>query len=145
MDPAMVRLAWALLTILTGIFPMLVLYVIWAMVVPEAPAGYLPPSAGGSAKGPGAPESAPGSAIASGDAAARSNAPPSSYGPSSWDRPAGRSGLSGPLIFGLLLIVIGGIFLVRPSLAIDWDVVWPIGLIAVGLAVLFLAYRPRTS
>jgi hypothetical protein len=141
----MVRLAWALLTILTGIFPMLVLYVIWAIVVPEAPSGYLPPSAGGSARGPGAAESAPGTATASGDAAARASAAPSAYGPSSWDRPAGRSGLSGPLIFGLLLIVIGGVFLVRPYLSIDWDVVWPLGLIAVGLAVLFMASRPRPT
>jgi hypothetical protein len=143
MDPAMVRLAWALLTILTGIFPMLVLYVIWAIVVPEAPAGYLPPSAGNPPRGPAG--STPGTASASGDAAARTSAAPSAYGPSGWDRPAGGSGVSGPLILGVLLILVGGIFLVRPYLSIDWDVVWPLALIAVGLAVLFLAYRPKTT
>jgi hypothetical protein len=144
MDPAMVRLAWALLTILTGIFPMLVLYVIWAIVVPEAPSGSVPPSAGGPARGPGAAGNTPGTASASGDAA-RASAAPSAYGPSSWDRPAGGSGVSGPLIFGVLLILIGGVFLVRPYLSIDWDVVWPLALIAVGLAVLFLAYRPKAT
>jgi hypothetical protein len=144
MDPAMVRLAWALLTILTGIFPMLVLYVLWAIVVPEAPAGYLPPSAGPD-RGPDAAGSAPGASAASGEASARASSAPSAQGPSSWDRPRGGSGVSAPLIFGALLILVGGIFLVRPYLSIDWDVVWPIGLIAVGLAVLFLAYRPRAS
>jgi hypothetical protein len=145
MDPAMVRLAWALLTILTGIFPMLVLYVIWAMVVPEAPPGYVPPSAGSPARGPGTTERTPGTATASGDAAARASAAPSAYGPSSWDRPAGGSGVSAPLILGVLLILVGGVFLVRPYLSIDWDVVWPIALIAVGLAVIFVAYRPKAT
>jgi len=143
MDPAMVRLAWALLTILTGIFPMLVLYVIWAIVVPEAPSGYVPPSAGGPPRGQSV--GAPGTSGASGDVAARAGVAPSAYGTSSWDRPAGGSGVSGPLIFGVLLILIGGIFLVRPYLSIDWDVIWPLALIAVGVAVLFLAYRPRST
>jgi hypothetical protein len=106
--------------------------------------GHVPPAAGGPPRGPVA-SSTPDAAGISGDAAARASAAPSAYGPSSWDRPAGGSGLSGPLIFGVLLILVGGIFLVRPYLSIDWDVVWPLALIAVGLAVLFLAYRPRTT
>jgi hypothetical protein len=145
MDPAMVRLAWALLTILTGIFPMLVLYVIWAIVVPEAPAGYMPPSAGGPTSESAAIGGSSGTSGASGDASTRASAAPSAYGPSSWDRPADGSGVSGPLILGVLLILVGGIFLVRPYLSIDWDVVWPLALIAVGVAVLFLALRPRST
>ena len=39
-DPSLVRVAWAIIAILTGIFPLLVLYVIMAIVVPEEPTGF---------------------------------------------------------------------------------------------------------
>lgn len=39
-DPSLVRVAFAVLTLLTGIFPFLVLYVIMAVVVPEEPTGF---------------------------------------------------------------------------------------------------------
>lgn len=37
LDPSLVRLAWVVLDVLTGIFPLLVVYVVMAMVVPEEP------------------------------------------------------------------------------------------------------------
>ena len=36
-DPSLVRLAWVVLDVLTGIFPLLVVYIVMAMVVPEEP------------------------------------------------------------------------------------------------------------
>jgi phage shock protein C len=39
-DPSLVRVAFAVLTLLTGVFPFLVLYVIMAVVVPEEPSGF---------------------------------------------------------------------------------------------------------
>lgn len=42
-DPTLVRLGWVLLTVVTGVFPGLVAYVVLALVAPEEPAA-LPPS-----------------------------------------------------------------------------------------------------
>ena len=39
LDPSLVRVLWAVVAILTGIFPLLVIYVIMAAVVPEDPKG----------------------------------------------------------------------------------------------------------
>ena len=39
-DPSLVRIAYAALALVTGIFPMLILYVIMAAVVPEEPTGF---------------------------------------------------------------------------------------------------------
>lgn len=36
-DPSLVRLGWLLLTILTGVFPGIVAYMIAALVIPPAP------------------------------------------------------------------------------------------------------------
>lgn len=38
LDPSLVRLAWIVLTVLTGIFPGLIGYIIAAMVIPNSPA-----------------------------------------------------------------------------------------------------------
>ncbi len=40
LDPSLVRVAWAVLALVTGIFPLLVVYVIMAAVVPEDPKGF---------------------------------------------------------------------------------------------------------
>jgi len=37
LDPALVRIGYAILDLVTGIFPMLVLYVIMVVVIPEEP------------------------------------------------------------------------------------------------------------
>ena len=62
LDSSLVRLAWVVLDVLTGIFPLLVVYVIMAMVVPEEPPEGAPPWQGwGPLWGAGTP-GAPGSA-----------------------------------------------------------------------------------
>ncbi len=40
LDPSLVRVVWAVLALVTGIFPLLVVYVIMAAVVPEDPRGF---------------------------------------------------------------------------------------------------------
>lgn len=106
LDPALVRIAWAILTLLTGILPLLLLYVIWALVVPEGPAAAL-------------------------------GTPPA--GRTASTRPAG----SGAVVVGVLLIAIGAIFLVREYLVIDWDLIWPVILIVVGVVIVLGAARRR--
>jgi phage shock protein C len=70
-DPSLVRIGYAIVALLTGIFPLLVLYVIMAAVVPEEPAGFAgtgPPAPAGPGAVPGwAPPSPAGTAAAPGD------------------------------------------------------------------------------
>ena len=54
-DPSLVRIAFAVTALLTGIFPLLVLYVIMAIVVPEEPTGFA-----GRAPSPPGPGAVPG-------------------------------------------------------------------------------------
>jgi phage shock protein C len=99
-DPTMVRLATVVVGLLTGIFPMAILYVVVAMVVPERGVGV-------------------------GNPATVS---------------VGRPG-NGALILGLILIVIGAAGFGHEVLRIDTDVLWPIGLIAIGAAFVLLTLR----
>jgi phage shock protein C len=87
LDPALVRIGYAIFALVTGIFPLLVLYVIMAVVVPEGPSwtGVRPvgpqptgagwPGAGTRVAGTPADAAAPTAGIA-GDAAASAGAPP---------------------------------------------------------------------
>lgn len=101
-DPTMVRLATAFLGLITGIFPMLILYVVAAIVLPEREMDAV---------------SAPGLSA----------------------RPSTRG--SGTLFFGLLLIVIGSSAFAHEVLRIDTDVLWPIGLIVMGGALILMTFR----
>jgi phage shock protein C len=64
-DPSLVRIAYAVLALVTGIFPLLILYVIMAAVVPEEPTGFA--GVGRSPTPPG-PDAVPGWAPPSADA-----------------------------------------------------------------------------
>jgi phage shock protein C len=69
-DPSIVRIAYAIVTVLTGIVPLVILYFVMAIVIPEAPPGY----------------------EAATRAAAAAGAPPPSWGtpaplPSAWPAP----------------------------------------------------------
>lgn len=125
-DPAIVRVIWALLALLTGgIF--FVLYIVMWIVVPEGP---LP-------QGDGSPPAI--------DPATGQPVPPA---PGTWSaQPAYRhrrgSGAGG-LVVGLTLIGLGAYFLVRDYFPqIDVDRLWPIGLVAVGVLLLLVAMRRR--
>jgi phage shock protein C len=122
LDPALVRLVWALLILAGGVG--LLLYIVAAIVIPEEPIGGAVPVA------------APGT-----DATADATAPAGAASPAADDwyarrqaRRAARAqrGGNGAVIFGVILIVLGGWFLVDRYLNIDSALVLPAVLIVLG-------------
>jgi phage shock protein C len=151
-DPSVVRIVWALLAILTGGIAILV-YIVMAIVVPEGPAEPWP--SGGQANAGGSPGSS--------DAGTPGTPPPAATTPTGAPPPQSRaewraarraarrarrrqaidSGEAG-LIFGVVLIVIGALFLAREAIPwFDFLVWWPIGIIGLGVLLLVTAVRPR--
>ena len=116
-DPSLVRLVWALLILAGGVG--LLLYIVAAIVIPEEPVGGVAPMPGvpGTEAGAGSTPAAPDDWYARREArrAAR----------------AQRSG-NGGVIFGIILIVLGGWFLVDRYLDIDSALVLPAVLIVLG-------------
>jgi phage shock protein C len=131
-DPSIVRIIWAVLGVVTGGFFVLLYIVMW-IVVPESPA-----VAPASAASPATPGTIPVNDTPSGSV---------SPGPElATEQPDGRRRGSGAaVIFGLILIGAGIWFLIDQYLpAIDRDVVWPIGLVVLGAALLIISVRrPR--
>jgi phage shock protein C len=181
LDPSLVRIGYAIVALVTGIFPLLVLYVIMAAVVPEEPTGFAgagrsptppgpdavpgwtpPGAAPGWAEGSTAPvawapadeiadgtggsptdvtlagTSAAGSPIPVPPAPAWPAVPPPSPGTG---RERRRSDPLPAIIGGLVLVSLGVYFLVRDQLSIDWGIVWPAGLMALGVVVVLAAFR----
>ena len=108
LDPSVVRLVWALLVLAGGIG--LLLYIVAAIVIPEAPIGYRATPGGPSADpsaSPGAPQAARG----------------------------GSSG--GAMLFGGILVVIGAWLLFDRYVDIDIDTSWfvPGALIVLGIVL----------
>ena len=146
LDPSLVRVLWVVLALVTAIFPLLVLYVIMAAVVPEEPGGFA-----GVGPSPTPPDSATGpvnAAIPGGPAPEA--APTGWYGGPPGARPRRRERRErrerDPLpaaIGGLVLVGLGVYFLVRDRIAVDWAVVGAAGLIALGAVVILAALRPR--
>ena len=166
LDPSLVRVAWAVLALVTGIFPLLVVYVIMAAVVPEDPKGFAGawpsptppvapwgPAAPGQTEAPREPEAPiPADAAADPVAATSAGAPGPAAPPTPWGegtpppRRARERRERDPLlgiIAGLGLVALGAYFLVRDRIAIDWGIVWAAGLVAVGAVVILAALRPR--
>ena len=177
LDPAIVRVAWAVLAILSGGVLVLV-YVVMALVVPEEPEGYVPPNRrpwqpegawqqGYGPSGPGYGPSGPG-----GGPSAAGYGPPTSTaseasGPSGADQPGGaagqpqtraewraarraarreRGGAGGAIVLGLLLVLIGGWFLVRRFVPeIDAGLIWPVIIVALGVVLIVGSLRPRSD
>ena len=135
-DPAIVRVIWALLALLTGgVF--FVLYIVMWMVVPEE--GAEPPVMPGEGAVEGAVEGI--------DPVTGQPGAPSA---STWSAPAVRrhrrgSG-GGSWVFGLILIGLGAYFLVRDYFPdINIDRLWPLGLVLLGVVLLFAAMRRRSA
>ncbi|HSG86504.1 MAG TPA: PspC domain-containing protein [Candidatus Limnocylindrales bacterium] len=165
MDPSLVRILWVVLTFLTGLVPGAILYIVMLIVVPEGPMGEAPfgapgapgagpapwpatpPSDDAAAAGPGQPDSGPSGAGGPPTGAQAAWVPPAqAYA----DRRARRSARRGrndgavALVFGVILILAGAWFLLRPYLPrFDWDLLWPIGIIAVGVLFIVLAMGRR--
>jgi phage shock protein C len=129
MDPAFVRIIWALLIFAGGAG--FLLYIVAAIVIPEAPYGV-----SGTAPAP-ARAAQPGAASAT---------PGATPGPSAWaSDPAHqhRDG-NGALVLGGLLVIVGGWFIVRDLLpGFDDRFVGPGFLIIIGFVLVLGALRQR--
>jgi phage shock protein C len=138
MDPSLVRVVWALLIIFTGgVF--LILYIIMALVVPlggeEVVRAY-----------PADPLDATGGATETtemGYGPAAPGAVPPVRRPAPRETTRGTGDNSGPLILGLLLIIVGGLFLLRQFVVIDIGRLWPLAVIAVGVLLIVGAFGRR--
>ena len=120
-DPALVRIAWAILVVITG-GAALIAYVVAWIVVPEEPD--TPVAAAEPTTDP-----------VTGEVVTPASAP---------IVPAPRSGMSAGVVIGLGLVLIGVWFLVREFLPpIDWSLVWPLVLVGIGALVLFASMRRR--
>ena len=195
LDPALVRLIWVVVDVFTGVFPVLLVYIVMAMLVPEEPpvgtsgegtSWNVPQWGPGAPSGPGgpgamsqggapevAPSPAPGEGAGSQGAAARGPAgavqPSGSWG--AWGTPPpmgsdwrtvrayeraqrraqraawrqerwGRGPSAGGLIVGVILVLVGGVFLLRQMLpTLDTDVLWPLVMVVVGALLLAGAFR----
>ena len=117
LDPTIVRVVWALLAVLTG-GGLFLLYIVMWIVVPTSPEG-------------------------EGSDAAEAGSEPGAAGPAAPARRRRHQSSAAPgLVFGLLLIGLGGYFLVREYVRwLDIDRLWPLGLVAVGLILLLVAIR----
>jgi phage shock protein C len=135
-DPSIVRIVWAVLAIVTGgIF--LVLYVVMWIVVPE---GTPPPPADASAMpaADGAATDAPESTDTQAASTWSATAPDGGYAAQE-PRPRG-SGT--PMIIGLVLVLLGVWFLIDQYVpALDSELLWPIALVVIGAALLFVSMR----
>jgi phage shock protein PspC (stress-responsive transcriptional regulator) len=105
-DATAVRILTAILTLFTGILPMVLVYLLAAVLLPEGSA----------------PRAADGPVV-------RRRIEPG----------------QGALIVGLVLIVGGVAALANEVLRIDWDVLWPIGVIAFGGVLVLAAWRRPSS
>jgi phage shock protein C len=125
-DPALVRIAWAILVPLTGGAAFLAYIVGW-IVIPEAPKDVGAPLAAASTAG-------------EGSFAASSESESGSASPSASRLGGGNAGVW----VGLGLVAIGAYFLVREYLPdFSWNLVWPIVIVGVGVLILVSATRRR--
>ena len=142
-DPSLVRIAWALLILVTGgLF--LLLYIVMALVVPLRPMGMVPWAATQMPPVPGTP---PGPDAAP-DASGATPVPgPMSASPDWSYRRHRRSDATGPIVIGLILIVAGIYFLARQYIPeFNWGLIWPVFIIGGGLLLILFAFgRQRTN
>ncbi len=137
-DPSIVRIVWALLTIAGGAG--LLLYIVAAVVIPEAPAGWAPSSASGGqdASGPVASGEVGGTSAGSGSGTSGGEGP-------AWGYRAGvdrRERGGGAVILGLVLVGLGAWFLLQRFIPqIDSDVLWPVVLLLLGGALVVGSLR----
>lgn len=131
-DPSISRVLWLLLAFFSGGVFLVVYLVMWA-VVPEEPY----PAAGASP---------PATASPSLEASVDEPAAEGSTGGSAQPPSGGGSGPDGRLVLGAILILIGVWFLADRFLPwLDWDLVWPVGLVVIGILVLATALRRSSS
>ena len=151
-DPSLIRIVWVLLAFLTGGLAVLV-YVVMAVVVPEGDAiRDLPPAPSVDPDAAAAPAAAEQPAVAGPAVAAAATPTPGTAS----DRRAARSAArrarraarrerrgesSAGIVIGALLILVGGLFLVKEWLpAFDADLLWPLALVVLGVVILIVGF-----
>jgi phage shock protein C len=122
-DSTLVRLVFLLMLIFGG--SGFIIYIIMAIVVPEE---------GSTARTPEEVMHANAQELA--DRARDFGKSIESGAPSGSSPDAARTGQQGALIFGLILIVLGGLFLMQNFLRINFSQFWPLILIVIGIAML---------
>jgi phage shock protein C len=136
-DPSIVRIVWALLAIAGGAG--ILLYIVAAIVIPEAPAGWAPAAASGDQDG--SEREASGAPV--GPSSAASGA--ASASGAAWGYRAGvdrRDRGGGAVVLGLVLVVVGGWFLLQRFLPqIDSGLLWPVVLLLLGGALVVGSLR----
>lgn len=152
-DPAVIRLLWALFVVFGGVG--LIVYIIAAIVIPEEPfetpamtPQYQPTTDAGAGTAGFAAAGAAGDASGAGPAGTPGPAPVAGYAypTSRAERRAARRAARGPsnagVIFGLILIVVGGWFLLRNIVPwFDDRLFWPAILIVIGVLLVVAAMR----
>jgi phage shock protein C len=137
-DPSIIRVVWALLVFLSGGLA-LVAYIVMAIVVPERPEG-VPARAAGAA---GATTSGP---LPEGGGWVTPDAPgvrPSSTSAAPRARHDHPDRARGGLVIGLVLIVVGGAFLLRQFFPLfDLAFWWPVAAIGLGVLLVVAAITP---
>ena len=119
-DPALVRIAWAILVPLTGGAALIAYIVAW-IVVPEQPMT----------------EAAPSTDPVTGETIAPAAAPTAEPAPRPTD---GRGGM----VVGIGLVLVGLWFLLREYVPdIDWSLIWPLIVVGVGIAILVTSMRRK--
>ncbi len=137
-DPSIIRIVWALLVFLTGGIALLV-YIVMAIVVPERPEGMPIAAPGVTAGTQGPAEPIPEGGWVAPDGSTVPMAAASRRSHRHRD-PADRARAG--LIAGLLLILLGGFFLVRQFVSINLDFWWPTVAIGLGILLIVLALLP---
>jgi len=126
-DPALVRIVWAILVVVTGGAALVVYIVAW-IVVPEEPV-----AAAASVE----PTTDP----VTGEVVTPA-AEPATAAPSTPSVTGGQAGV----VVGIGLVVLGLWFLLREYLPeIDWSLIWPLVLVGIGVLVLVTSMRRRDS
>ena len=126
-DPALVRIVWAILVVVTGGAALVVYIVAW-IVVPEGPAESI------------AAATEPVTDPVTGEAVAPTGEPAT---PSTASTRSGSGGQAG-VVVGIGLVVVGLWFLLREYLPeIDWGLIWPLVLVGIGALVLVTSMRRR--
>ncbi len=150
LDPSLVRIAWVLLAILSGGIFVLV-YFVMMIVVPLPPVGWVPrPRAGSGPVWPSGtsgwqPGSPPPSAPQPGAVPGWQTGEGSSWGPGAqpaphWTPRRVDSGNAG-IVFGAVLILLGAWFLVDQYVDVDWNLLWPVVVIGLGVVLMVGAMR----
>jgi phage shock protein C len=148
-DPSIIRVVWVVVTVLSGGIGLLV-YVVMAVVVPEAPDGW------DAARNVGAASAAPREPVApggwvgpDGTVVPHAGTTTGPTAPEGWATPPPRTSGDGraiAAIAGGILILVGGALFVREFMpAVDLSAVWPVISIGLGVLLLIFSIRPRRT